>query len=83
VAAGGSSRTNSIFGLSLFYQFAPSYNAGVIATFELRDGSDRLVRSGARNVLYGYKKWDPGHINRQDITDMDEASDGCTFCSSK
>jgi hypothetical protein len=84
LAAGGSSRTNNIFGLTLFYQFAPSYNAGVIATFELRDGANQLVQSGARNVLYGYKKWNPGHINKNDIKQVDEnIADDCTFCSSK
>ena len=79
VAAGGSSKTNSPFFLGLFYQWAPSYNAGVIATFELRDRNNDLVDSGARNVLYGYGKWNPGSFVSKDIT----KEKGCTFCSSK
>lgn len=82
-AAGGSTKANNFFGLNLFYQLAPSYNAGVIATFELRDGSNNLIDSGARNVLYGYKKWNPGHIKHKDETEMDAADPQCTFCSSK
>lgn len=79
VAAGGSSKTNSPFLLGLFYQWAPSYNAGVIATFELRDKNNELVDSGARNVLYGYGKWNPGSFGPSDITKRES----CTFCSSK
>jgi hypothetical protein len=78
-AAGGSSKTNSPFFLGLFYQWAPSYNAGVIATFELRDKNNVLVDSGARNVLYGYKKWNPGSFSPDDV----EKKTDCTFCSSK
>ena len=43
--------------MNLFYTFAPSYNAGVIATFELRDKNNVLVDSGARNALFAYTKW--------------------------
>lgn len=56
-SAGGSTKTNNIFGVNLFYTFAPSYNAGVIATFELRDKNNVLVESGARNSLVAYTKW--------------------------
>jgi hypothetical protein len=83
LGASGSTKTNSYFGVSLFYQFAPSYNAGVIASFELRDGSDHLVDAGVRNVLYGYKKWNPGHMSDQDHRSVDTHIDGCGFCSSK
>jgi hypothetical protein len=55
--AGGSTRTNNIFFVNLFYTFAPSYNAGVIATFELRDKNNVLVDSGARNSMFAYTKW--------------------------
>jgi hypothetical protein len=56
-SAGGSTKTNNIFGANLFYAFAPSYNAGVIATFELRDKNNVLIDSGARNSLVAYTKW--------------------------
>jgi hypothetical protein len=55
--AGGSTRTNNIFFVNLFYTLAPSYNAGVIATFELRDKNNILVDAGARNAMYAYTKW--------------------------
>jgi hypothetical protein len=56
-SAGGSTKTNNIFGVNLFYTFAPSYNAGVIATYELRDKNNVLIDSGARNSLVAYTKW--------------------------
>jgi hypothetical protein len=71
-AAGGNTKTNSIFGVNLFYTFAPSYNAGVIATFELRDKENLLLASGARNALFAYGKWkskpfDPKKMKEQRI----------------
>jgi hypothetical protein len=56
-SAGGSTRTNNIFFVNLFYTFAPSYNAGVIATYELRDKNNLLVDSGARDSMFAYTKW--------------------------
>jgi hypothetical protein len=82
IGAGGSTKTNSYFGVSLFYQFAPSYNAGVLAAFELRDGQDHFVDSGVRNLLYGYKKWDPGHMSKEDHHNVDTHQLDCGFCSS-
>lgn len=79
-AAGGSSKTNSPFFVGLFYQWAPSYDAGAIATFELRDKYDDLVASGARSVLYGYGKWNGGSFRPKEEL---EKKDECTFCSSK
>jgi len=58
-AAGGSTRTNSFFLMNLFYTPKPSYNSGVVATFELRDGGNLLLSSGMRSVLFDYKKWKP------------------------
>jgi hypothetical protein len=77
-AAGGSTKTNNIFGVNLFYTFAPSYNAGIIATFELRDEHNVLLESGARNVLFAYRKWKskdfhPGELKRASTCD--------SFCS--
>ena len=78
-AAGGSSKTNSPFFVGLFYQWAPSYDAGAIVTFELRGKNDELIESGARSVLYGYGKWNPGSFNHDELVKVDK----CTFCSSK
>lgn len=77
-AAGGSTKTNSIFGVNLFYTFAPSYNAGVIATFELRDNHNVLVESGARNVLFAYGKW---KSKRFHPFEMRSAATCGSFCS--
>ena len=53
-AAGGNTRTNSFFLLNLFYTPKPSYDAGAVATFELRDKDNVLLVSGARTVLFDY-----------------------------
>jgi hypothetical protein len=78
-AAGGSTKTNSYFGLNLFYQVAPSYNAGVIATFELRDRYNVLLESGARNVLFNYTKWKSTKFHREELKNNDGT---CSFCTS-
>jgi hypothetical protein len=79
VAAGGSSKTNSPFIAGLFYQWAPSYNGGAIATFELRESNNELLDSGARTVLYGYGKWNPGSFDYRTLEHAEE----CSFCSAK
>jgi hypothetical protein len=77
-AAGGSTKTNSFFLVNLFYTFAPSYNGGVIATFELRDNHNDLWESGARNVLFDYRKWK----SRRFDTSLMKNADTCgSFCS--
>lgn len=78
-AAGGSTKTNNFFGVSLFYTFAPSYNAGVIVTFELRDKKNVLLEQGARNALFAYGKWKSGHFVP---AEMKSATCG-SFCSVK
>jgi hypothetical protein len=76
-AAGGNTRTNSFFLLNLFYTPKPSFNAGVIATFELRDKDNLLLQSGARSVLFDYKKWKPHSFHPSDI----KHNGACTsFC---
>jgi hypothetical protein len=59
VGAGGSTKTNSYFGVNLFYTFSPSYNAGVLASFELRDENNDLLDSGVRDAMFQYKRWKP------------------------
>ncbi len=76
--AGGNTRTNSFFLLNLFYTPKPSFNAGVIATFELRDKNNELVESGARSALFDYKKWKPGSFYPEDIKPNGDCT---TFCS--
>jgi hypothetical protein len=77
-AAGGSSKTNSYFGVNLFYTFAPSYNAGVITTFELRGKDNVLLDSGAQNVLFAYGKWGSRHFHSHKMK-QSGTCDG--FCS--
>jgi len=78
--AGGSARSNIFFLLNLFYTPKPSYNAGVIATFELRDKDNNLEASGARNVLFDYKKWKPSPFEPSTVK-VDDGRTACTFCS--
>jgi hypothetical protein len=85
-AAGGSTRTNNFFLLDLFYTPKPSYNAGVVATFELRDKDSKLEAAGARNVLYdytGYAKWKPGKFDPATVksVDLSKPLSPCTFCT--
>ena len=76
----GSTRTNAFFLLNLFYLPKPSYNAGVIATFELRNASNDLVRSGARTAFYDYNKnWKGSHFDAAAMRDNDNCKDN-TFC---
>ncbi|MGD0521385.1 MAG: hypothetical protein ABSA48_09035 [Terracidiphilus sp.] len=49
----------------------------MIATFELRDGQNKLLDSGARNVLYDYKKWKPLSFASAELKHKDE----CAFCN--
>jgi hypothetical protein len=79
-AAGGSTKTKSFFGVNLFYTFAPSYNAGVIATFELRDKNNFLLESGARNALYAYGNWKSKKFDPGQMKDTAKAKCG-SFCS--
>jgi hypothetical protein len=79
-AAGGSTKSNSIFGVNLFYTFAPSYNAGVIATFELRDKDNVLLESGARNSLVAYGKWKSKGFHSRQMKDRGTCD---SFCSIK
>jgi len=82
--AGGTTRSNSYPLVGLVYVFKPSYNAGVVATFELRDIDNSLLEVGARNVLFdyaSYSKWKPGSF---DPSDIKKDADQCgTFCSEK
>ena len=79
-AAGGSTRVNSFFLLNLFYTPKPSYNSGVIVTFELRNRVNVLLTAGARNVLYDYTKWKPRSF---DPERLNQGSAECTFCNER
>lgn len=81
-AAAGSTRTNAIFLVNLFYTPRPSYNAGVVVSFELRNGSDQFVTGGSRVMLYDYNKsWLGGNPRIQPrSTDKCRSSDSAEFC---
>jgi hypothetical protein len=81
-AGGGSTRANNFFLLDLFYTPKPSYNSGVIATFEIRDEDNKLLASGARNVLYdyvGYTTWKPGSFAASEVKKPKDRECG-SFC---
>ncbi|HTU45977.1 MAG TPA: hypothetical protein VMF91_12990 [Bryobacteraceae bacterium] len=79
-AGGGSTRTNSFFLLNLFYTPKPSYNAGVVATFELRDNENKLIRAGAKTVLFDYVATRNLKPSRFKIDDLDPSHDCGSFC---
>jgi hypothetical protein len=80
-AAGGSTRVNAFFLVNLFYLPKPSYNAGVIALFEIRDGNNLLEYSGARTVFYDYNKtWLGAKFTPDTIKAGCSASDDDTTC---
>jgi hypothetical protein len=56
-AAGGNTRTNSFPLLNFFYLPRPSFNAGVVVTYELRDGNNDFLAGDTKKVIYGYSKW--------------------------
>jgi Skp family chaperone for outer membrane proteins len=58
-AAGGNTRTNSFFLLNLFYTPKPSFNGGVVVTYELRNKENRFIAGDTLKVLYDYTKWKP------------------------
>ena len=58
-AAGGNTRTNSYFLLNLFYTPKPSFNAGVVVTYELRDENNNFLAGDTLKRLYDYSKWNP------------------------
>ena len=72
VAAGGSTKTNNIALVNLGYVFAPSYNAGAIATYELRDENNILLTAGYRQILYNYTKY---HLHNEDYDSCQDEGD--------
>jgi len=82
VAAGGSTRANVFFLLNLFYTPKPSYNSGVIATFELRDEKNELLDGGARTVLFDYKA--TRNLKPEDFKIEETEASACgSFCRDK
>jgi hypothetical protein len=58
-AAGGNTRTNSYFLYNLFYTPKPSFNAGVVVTYELRNKDNIYIAGDTLKVIYDYSKWKP------------------------
>jgi hypothetical protein len=80
-ATAGSTRTNAFFFVNLFYLPKPSYNAGVIATFELRDPDNELLKSGVRTAFYDYnKKWLGAKFDDHELNDRQHCQPTDTFC---
>lgn len=80
-AAAGSTRVNAFFLVNLFYLPKPSYNAGVITTFELRDSNNKLLQAGSRAAFYDYNNtWKGSKFNTNDIKNADGCDEG-SFCA--
>jgi len=58
-AAGGNTRTNNYFLLSLFYTPKPSFNGGVVVTYEVRGPANQFLDGDTLKVIYDYSKWKP------------------------
>jgi len=81
-AAGGSTRTNAFFLENIFYLPKPSFNSGVLVTFEIRDNNNDLLQSGARTAFYDYnKKWKGTKWKKANIQNADDCGDDDTYCA--
>jgi hypothetical protein len=79
-AAGGSTRVNAFFFVNLFYLPKPSYNAGVVAIYEIRDSTNILQYAGSKTVFYDYNNnWKGAKFSPDAIKESD-CSVGDTFC---
>jgi hypothetical protein len=81
-AAAGGTRSNQFFLLDIFYVPKPNYNSGVIVTFELRDGNNALLASGARTAFYKYK-WLHGDPFDSDSLNKDKDRTHDAACKDK
>jgi hypothetical protein len=75
-AAGGNTRTNSFFLLNLFYTPKPSFNGGVVVTYELRSDKNQYIAGDTLKVLYNYTKWGPKSFLMQANGEVDNTSLG-------
>ncbi len=75
-AAGGNTRTNSYFLFNLFYTPKPSFNAGVVVTYELRDGHNTYTAGDTLKALYDYSKWKPDCFKMKGSPDVNGTSLG-------
>jgi hypothetical protein len=75
-AAGGNTRTNSFPLLNFFYLPKPSFNAGVVVTFELRDEANNFLAGDTQKVLYAYSKWKPSPFCMDESVDTVELDTG-------
>jgi hypothetical protein len=75
-AAGGNTRTNNYFLLNLFYTPKPSFNGGVVVTYELRDPQNQFLVGDTLKVLYDYSKWKPNCFAMDSSTEVNSTSLG-------
>jgi len=75
-AAGGNTRTNSFPLLNFFYLPRPSFNAGVVVTFELRDEANNFLAGDTKKVIYAYSKWSPQPFCMDEEVDTVELDTG-------
>ena len=58
--AGGGTRSNAFFLLNVFYTPKPSFNAGVVVSYQLRGADNHFLTGDTLKVLYDYTKYKPG-----------------------
>jgi hypothetical protein len=73
-AAGGNTRTNSYFLFNLIYTPKPSFNAGVVVTYELRGFKNEYIAGDTLKVLYDYSKWKPNCFKMNTADDVNTTS---------
>ena len=75
-AGGGNTRTNSFFLLNLFYTPKPSFNGGVVVTYELRNKENAYIAGDTLKALYDYTKWSPKCFLMKSENEVDDTSLG-------
>jgi hypothetical protein len=75
-AAGGNTRTNSFPLFNFFYLPRPSFNAGVVVTYELRDGNNDFLAGDTKKVIYAYSKWKADEFCMKEEVDSVELDTG-------
>jgi hypothetical protein len=75
-AAGGNTRTNSFPLFNFFYLPKPSFNAGVVVTYELRDEANNFLAGDTKKVIYAYSKWKPEAFCMDETVDTVDLDSG-------
>ena len=74
--AGGMTRSNAFFLLNVFYTPKPSFNAGVVVSYQLRGPDNHFVTGDTLKVLYDFTKYKPGCYEMSSATVDSTSLDG-------